>query len=97
MAFADPDYVRSFLGAAGFEAIEMHRETPDVFASTPQAEAEHACIMGPSGRLIDEKRPDDATRQTIRREIGDAFAAHLRDGNTRLPSTVFLLTARRPQ
>ena len=97
MAFADPDYVRSFLGAAGFEAIEMHRETPDVFASTPQAEAEHACIMGPSGRLIDEKRPDDATRQTIRREIGDAFAAHLRDGNTRLPSTVFLVTARRPQ
>jgi SAM-dependent methyltransferase len=97
MAFVDPDYVRSFLGAAGFEAIEMHRETPDVFASTPQAEAEHACIMGPSGRLIDEKSPDDATRQTIRREIGDAFAAHLRDGNTRLPSTVFLVTARRPQ
>jgi SAM-dependent methyltransferase len=57
MAFADPDYLRSFLGAAGFEAIKMHRETPDVFASTPQAEAEHACIMGPSGRLIDEKRP----------------------------------------
>lgn len=26
MAFADPDYVRSFLGAAGFEAIEIHRE-----------------------------------------------------------------------
>ena len=97
MAFADPDYVRSFLGAAGFEAIEMHRETPDVFASTPQEEAEHACIMGPSGRLIDEKSPDDATRQTIRREIEDAFAAHLRDCNTRLPSTVFLVTARRPQ
>jgi SAM-dependent methyltransferase len=97
MAFADPDYVRSFLGSAGFEAIEMHRETPDVFASTPQEEAEHACIMGPSGRLIDEKRPDDATRQTIRREIEDAFAAHLRDGNTRLPSTVFLVTAHRPR
>ena len=91
MAFADPDYVRSFLGAAGFEAIEVHRETPDIFASTPQEEAEHACIMGPSGRLIDEKRPDDATRQTIGREIENAFAAHLRDGKTRLPSTVFLV------
>jgi hypothetical protein len=54
-----------------------------------------ACIMGPSGRLIDEKSPDGATRQIIRREIEDAFAAHLRDGNTRLPSTVFLVMARR--
>jgi SAM-dependent methyltransferase len=44
MAFADPDYVRSFLGAAGFEAIEVHPETPDVFASTPQQEAQHACL-----------------------------------------------------
>jgi hypothetical protein len=30
----------------------------------------------PSGRLIDEKNPDEATRLTIRREIEDAFAAH---------------------
>jgi SAM-dependent methyltransferase len=96
MAFADPDYVRSFLGAAGFAAIEIHRETPDVFASTAQEEAEHACIMGPSGRLIDEKKPDDARRQTIRREIEEAFAAALRNGNTRLPSTVLLVTAQRP-
>ena len=58
---------------AGFEAIEIHRETPDIFASTPQEEAKHACIMGPSGRLIDEKNPDETTRQTIRREIEDIF------------------------
>ncbi len=95
MAFADPDYVRSFLGAAGFEAIEIHRETPNVVVSTPQEEAEHACIMGPSGRLIDEKKPDETTRQTIRREIEDAFAAHLRDGTAGLPSTVLVVTARR--
>ena len=47
MPFADPDYVRSFLAAAGFEAIDMYRETPDVFASIPQQEAEHAGIIGP--------------------------------------------------
>jgi hypothetical protein len=97
MAFADPDYVRSFLGAAGFEAIEIHRETPGVAVSTPQEEAEHACIMGPSGRLIDEKKPDDSTRQMIRREIEEAFAAHLRDGSQHLPSTVFVVTAQRPR
>jgi hypothetical protein len=95
MAFADPDYVRSFLGAAGFAVTEIHRETPDIIASAPQEEAEHACIMGPSGRLIDEKQPDEATRTRIRAEIEEAFAAALRGGNTRLPSTVFLVTAQR--
>jgi SAM-dependent methyltransferase len=97
MAFADPDYVRSFLGAAGFAAIEIHRETPDIFASTPQEEAEHACIMGPSARLIDEKNPNEATRQTIRREIEEAFAAYAKGGGARLSATVFLVTARRPR
>ena len=50
--------------------------------------------MGPSGRLIDEQAPDHAE---IQREIKDAFAVHLRDDNTRLPSTVFLVKTRRPQ
>lgn len=97
MAFADPDYVRGFLGAAGFENIQIHPEHPGIFASTPQEEAEHSCIMGPSGRLIDEKKPDAATLETIRREIEEAFAAHARDNGTVLPSTVLLVTARRPQ
>jgi len=97
MAFADPDYVHEFLGKAGFADIAVHREHPDITASTPQEEAEHACIMGPSGRLIDEKKPDEATRQTIQREIEEAFAARIRGGTMELPSTVLLATARRPQ
>ena len=97
MAFSDPDYVRSFLGAAGFTGIEIHRETPGIFASSPREEAEHACIMGPSGRLIDEKKPDSATVDTIRREIEQAFAAYAKDHGSVLPSTVFLVTARSPQ
>ena len=97
MAFADPDYVRSFLGAAGFADIAVHRETPDIFASTPQEEAKHSCIMGPAGRLIDEKKPDEATRQMIRRDIEEAFAAHAKGGSMTLPSTVLLVAARRPR
>jgi len=97
MAFSDPDYVRSFLGAAGFAGVEIHHETPGIIASSPQEEAEHACIMGPSGRLIDEKKPDSATVDTIRREIEQAFAAYAKDHGSVLPSTVFLVTARSPQ
>ncbi len=97
MAFSDPDYVRAFLGAAGFEGIEIHRETPGILASSPHEEAEHACIMGPSGRLIDEKKPDAPTVETIRREIEQAFAAYAKDDGLVLPSTVFLVTARNPR
>jgi hypothetical protein len=96
MAFSDPDYVRSFLGTAGFEQIEIRREAPDIIGATPEEEAEHACIMGPSGRLIDEKKPKASVLETIRREMTEAFAAHLRAGSMRLPSTVLVVTARRP-
>jgi SAM-dependent methyltransferase len=95
MAFAEPDYVREFLGKAGFSAIAINREHPGITTSSPREEAEHACIMGPSGRLIDEKRPDEATRQKIRREIEEAFAALAQRGETTLPSTVLLVTAHR--
>jgi SAM-dependent methyltransferase len=97
MAFSDPDYVRSFLGTAGFEAIEIHRENPDITGSSPEEEAEHACIMGPSGRLIDEKQPDAQVRETIRLEMVKAFAAQVKRGEISLPSTVLLVTARRPR
>jgi SAM-dependent methyltransferase len=97
LAFSDPDYVRSFLGKAGFDAIEIRRETPGIIAASPEEEAEHACIMGPSGRLIDEKQPAAAVRETIRREMADAFAAYAKRGGISLPSTVLLVAAQRPQ
>ena len=96
MAFADPDYVREFLGNAGFAEIAVAREHPDMLAATPEEEAKAACIMGPSGRLIDEKKPDEATRETIRREIAEALAPHTRNGEVRLSSTVLLVTAAKP-
>jgi SAM-dependent methyltransferase len=97
MAFSDPDYVRSFLGAAGFDAIEIHRETPAITTASPEEEAEHACIMGPSGRLIDEKQPDASVRERIKQEMTEAFAAYAKSGEMLLPSTVLLVTAQHPQ
>jgi SAM-dependent methyltransferase len=96
MAFSDPDYVRSFLGLAGFVDIAIEREHPEIHASTPAEEAEFACLMGPAARLIDEKQPDHAMRDTIRRKIEDAFAAYLATGKMTLPSTVLLVTAVAP-
>jgi SAM-dependent methyltransferase len=95
LAFSDPDYVRSILESAGFDDTVIDRETPDIVGSTPEEEAKHACIMGPPARLIDEKKPDDAVRETIRREMAEAFAAYAHNGPMLLPSTVFLVTARR--
>jgi SAM-dependent methyltransferase len=97
LAFSDPDYVEDFLTAAGFADIEIRRERPDMIGASPEAEAEHALVMGPSGRLIDEKQPDKATREALRREMAEAFAAHVKGGELRLASTIFLVSARRPQ
>ena len=97
MAFSDPDYVRSILQTAGFADIAIDRETPLITGSTPEEEAEHACIMGPSGRLIDEKKPNEALRETIRRETVEAFGAYAKGKEMRLPSTVFVVSARRPR
>jgi SAM-dependent methyltransferase len=97
MAFSDPDYVRSILETAGFADIAIDRETPPITGATPEEEAEHACIMGPSGRLIDEKKPNEALRETIRREMVEAFAAYTQGKEMSLPSTVLLVSARRPR
>jgi len=97
LAFSDKAYVRSLLEAAGFADVEIHRETPDIIGSAPEEEADFASIMSPAGRLIDEKKPDDALRETIRREMTEAFAVYTRNGPMLLPSTVFLVTARRPR
>ena len=95
LAFADPEYVRSILERAGYRDVEIRRETPEIIGASPQEEAEHACIMGPSGRLIEEKKPQERVRELIKQEMTEAFAAYAKGGNMVLPSTIFLVTARR--
>jgi SAM-dependent methyltransferase len=95
LAFADPAYVRSILEKAGFVGVEVNRETPDIQGSTPEEEAEHACIIGPPARLIDEKNPDVAMREIIKREMIEAFASYAQGRSMLLPSTVFIVTAER--
>jgi SAM-dependent methyltransferase len=96
MAFAEPDYVRGFLADAGFAAIDIKRVRIELAGASAAEEAEHADKMGPPARLIEEKQPDAALRETIRHEIEAAFAAHVENGRVRLPATVYLVAARRP-
>jgi len=96
LAFADPDYVRGVLAAAGFAEIAVERAHPTIIGGSPEEEARQALLMGPTARLIEEKNPAEETRQTIAREIEAAFAAEAASGPIRLAATIFLVAARRP-
>ena len=96
LAFGNPDYIRRVLTAAGFADIMVDRAHPTIIGGNPEEEARQAVAMGPTARLIEEKKPDEATRHTIAREIEAAFAAQAAAGPIRLPATIFLVAARRP-
>jgi SAM-dependent methyltransferase len=94
-AFGDPDYVRGFLAAAGWSAIEIARETPLLHIDDPEKEAERVTAMGPAARLIEDRQPDAATRAAIHRDIAATFAGLAENGAIRLGGTVLLVSARR--
>jgi hypothetical protein len=96
LAFGYPDYIRGVLAAAGFAEISVEQAHPTIICGTPEEEARQAVMMGPTARLIEEKKPAEATRQTIAREIEAAFDAAGSSGPIRLPATIFLVAARRP-
>jgi len=95
LAFGDPDYIRGVLAAAGFADTEIERAHPTIIGGSLEEEARQALMMGPTARLIEEKKPTDPTRQVIAEEIAAAFAAEASSGPIRLPATIFLVTARR--
>jgi predicted dinucleotide-binding enzyme len=75
----------------GFEVAH-----PMIIGGSPEEEAQQALMMGPTARLIEEKKPAELTRQMIAREIEAAFAAEAKSGPIRLPATIFVVAARRP-
>jgi SAM-dependent methyltransferase len=97
MAFRDPDYLRGILSPAGFTEIGVDKRAFHVIGRSAASEAEHAGVLGPAGRLLDEKGADEATRQAIVKETELAFAPYeAPNGEVRLPGTFLLVTARRP-
>jgi hypothetical protein len=93
---ATPTISARFSRRPGFAEVTVGRAHPTIICGTPEEEARHAVTMGPTARLIEAKNPDEATRQTIAREIEVAFAAEAAAGPIRLPATIFLVAARRP-
>jgi SAM-dependent methyltransferase len=95
MAFRDPAYVRNFLNAAGFADITVEKRPFHVIGRSARSEADMAVALGPTGRLLDEKGADEATRQALAREIEPAIAAYAAaNGEVRLPGAVLLVKAR---
>jgi SAM-dependent methyltransferase len=95
LAFRDPDYIRRVLTAAGFADITIERAHPTIICGSPEEEARQALIMGPTARLIEAKKPDEATRNLVAEEIAAAFVAEASAGPIRLPATIFLVAAQR--
>lgn len=96
MAFQNPDYLRRILDGAGFSNVRIEKRAFHVVGQSAQAEAEHASVLGPSGRLLDEKQAEEPTRHAVVDETAAAFAAFaLPNGEVRLPGTVLLVTASR--
>ena len=101
MALSDPDYVRGILSGAGFTGIAVEPTRFHVVGKSAASEAELAGLLGPSGRLLEEKEADDSTRRAVVTETEAAFAAYAGGasnigGEIRLPGTFFLLRAQRP-
>jgi SAM-dependent methyltransferase len=97
MALRDPDYLRRILSDAGFVELSIEPWPFHVIGRSVAQEAEIAGTLGPSGRLLDEKDADDATRQAVVKEAEVALAPYAGvNGELRLPGTVLLAKARRP-
>jgi SAM-dependent methyltransferase len=97
LAYSDAGYFRSILERAGLADVAVTPRPFQVLGRSVQDEAEVAAERGPSGRLLEEKKPDQATRQALIAEFEAAFAAQAAaSGELRLPGTVLLATARRP-
>jgi SAM-dependent methyltransferase len=97
MALRDPDHFGRILSEAGFAEIAIEKRAFHVRGRSAAHEAEIAGLLGPSGRLLDEKRADAATRQAVVAETAAAYAPFAAaGGEVRLPGTILLATARRP-
>jgi SAM-dependent methyltransferase len=97
MSLSEPDYVTELLQAAGFAHIAITPEHPAVLGhATPAEEAHFSTLAGPLTRLLAAKQPDAATLAALVSDMAKALEPFATPAGVRLPSTVFVVTAKAP-
>lgn len=93
MSFSDPDRVRSILGGAGFENIELTAVAPQMQIGSDVGEAVEFLIkFGPSSRLL--AGADASVRETVEREMKAALTPFAGDDGLGLATAAWVVTAR---
>jgi len=95
MALADHDYIKSILTDAGLIDIHIQPTSVQIIGQNLQDETRIALLLGPSGSLLDEKKADQAVRETVGARIKNALEQFDGPGGIRLPATVYFVTARK--
>lgn len=94
LAFSDRNYLLDVLEKSGFSEILITPTAVPIIGESLEAEVGIACVMGPSGALLDEKQADDETRARLSRATAIALQPFLDPDGLRLPATAFVVTAK---
>jgi len=94
LAFADAGYVNSTLTDAGFTNIAITPTAVPIIGASLEEETQIACLFGPAGALIEEKKPDDTTRAELLETISQALAPFKTATGLSSPATVHVVTAK---
>jgi hypothetical protein len=98
-SLGNPETLRGILEAAGFDAIELHRQDFDYFMGNDVGEAVDSLLaIGPGAELI---RLNGDYGESRRPEIADALSDHYAawqraDGAIVAPASVWLVAATNP-
>jgi SAM-dependent methyltransferase len=96
-AFSEAAYVEEILGAAGYADIAIERASIVLPGSRTAAdEAGFVSNMGPLGKLIREREPEESTVRRIVAEVAEGFRRFETDAGMRVPASIYCVTAVRP-
>ena len=93
-AFADADYVKSVLGAAGFSQVELAAFEAEVELATTGLEeaARFSLTAGPAARLLAQATPEEKVRAAA--AVATALAPHEKHGRVALHGRAWTVLAR---
>lgn len=94
-SFADSNRIRSVLGDAGYEAVEvepLEREIEVGGGATPAEVIDFVLQIGPTARALTDA--DAGTVDEVRKAVREALEPHFADGSLRLGATCWIVSAK---